>query len=101
MQNRLKIALVVAVFFGLIASYGIYNFLRQQRQTAEELRTATANIVVATKDIPAGTALNEKLVQDGTLKVSPWPKASVPIGAFTSTDKLVGKMNRGKIFAGE
>ena len=31
MQNRLKIALVVAVFFGLIAAYGIYNFLNQQQ----------------------------------------------------------------------
>ena len=27
MQNRFKIALVVAVFFGLVAAYGIYNFL--------------------------------------------------------------------------
>ncbi len=37
MQNRLKIALVVAVFFGLIAAYGIYNFLRQQREVAETM----------------------------------------------------------------
>jgi Flp pilus assembly protein CpaB len=59
MQNRLKIALVVAVFFGLIASYGIYSFLRQQRQAADALRNATQNIVVASKDIPAGTMINE------------------------------------------
>jgi hypothetical protein len=32
MQNRLKIALVVAVFFGLIAAYGIYNFLSSRQR---------------------------------------------------------------------
>ena len=26
MQNRLRLAIVVAVSFGLIAAYGIYNF---------------------------------------------------------------------------
>jgi pilus assembly protein CpaB len=101
MQNRLKIALVVAVFFGLIAAYGIYNFLGQQRQAAEALKTATANIVVATKDIPSGTAITDAMVKDGTVKITAWPKASVPAGSFSSTDKLVGKMNRGKILAGE
>jgi hypothetical protein len=43
MQNRLKIALVVAVFFSLIAAYGIYNFLRQKKLSgnpATELRTS-------------------------------------------------------------
>ena len=62
MQNRLKIALVVAVFFGLIASYGIYNFLRQQRQAAEALRQETQNVVVAAKEIPAGTAFNDDMI---------------------------------------
>jgi Flp pilus assembly protein CpaB len=70
MHNRLKIALIVAVFFGLIAAYGIYNFLRQQRQTAEQLKTATSDVVIAAKDIAAGTAISDKLVQEGTIKVA-------------------------------
>jgi pilus assembly protein CpaB len=101
MQSRLKIALIVAVFFGLIAAYGIYNFLRQQRLAAEELKTATSEVVIAGKDIPAGTAINDKLIQDGTIKVVSWPKASVPNGAFSSADKIVGKINKAKIVAGE
>lgn len=101
MQNRLKIALVVAVFFGLIAAYGIYNFLRQQREAAEALRTATQEIVVAAKDIPAGTTINEGMVRDGTIKVIQWPKASVPAGAFSSPQQVVGKLNRLKIVANE
>ena len=101
MQNRLKIALVVAVFFGLIASYGIYSFLRQQRQAAEALRNETQNIVVANKDIPAGTMINEEFLKKGMLKASPWPKTSVPAGAFSSPEQLVGKTNRVKILANE
>src|SRR4030067_534574 len=101
MQNRLKIALVVALFFGLIAAYGIFSFLRQQRQAADALRNETQNIVVANKDIPAGTMLNEEFLKKGMLKASPWPKKSVPAGAFSSPEQLVGKTNRVKILANE
>jgi pilus assembly protein CpaB len=101
MHNRLKIALIVAVFFGLIAAYGIYNFLRQQRQTAEQLKTATTDVVIAAKDIAAGTAISDKLIKEGTIKMASWPKASVPVGAFSSPDQLVGKINKTKIVAGE
>src|SRR5919106_2999820 len=101
MQNRLKIALIVAVFFGLIAAYGIYNFLRQQRQAAEAFRTATQDIVVAAQDIPAGTTINDELVKKGAIKVAPWPKASVPVGAFSSPQQAFGKVNRVKIIANE
>lgn len=101
MQNRLKLALVVAVFFGLIAAYGIYSFLSQQRQAADALRKETQNIVVANKDIPAGTIINEEFLKKGMLKATPWPKASVPAGAFTSPEQLVGKTNRVKILANE
>jgi len=101
MQNRLKVALVVAVFFGLVAAYGIYNFLRQQRQAAEALRTATTEIVVASQDIPAGATITEEMVKKGTVKTVPWPKASVPVGAFNTPKELVGKVNKMKILANE
>ena len=101
MQNRLKIALVVAVFFGLIAAYGIYNFLRQQKDVAESLRTATQNVVVASKDIPAGTTINDEMIKKGMVKTIPWPKTSVPGGSFASPEQIIGKTNRVKIIANE
>jgi pilus assembly protein CpaB len=101
MQNRLKIALVVAVFFGLIAAYGIYNFLRQQRHAAESLRTETQNVVVAAKDIAAGTAINDEMVKKGLVKTIKWPKESIPSGAFSSPEQVIGKTNRVKILANE
>jgi pilus assembly protein CpaB len=101
MQNRLKIALVVAVFFGLIAAYGIYNFLRQQRQAAEALRQESQSVIVAAKDIPAGTAINDEMIKKGFFKIVQWPKTSVPSGAFSSPEQVVGKTNRVKILANE
>ena len=101
MQNRLKIALVVAVFFGLIAAYGIFNFLRQQRQAAEALRTQTQDVVIAAKDIPAGSTLSETMLKDGTVRAIKWPKASVPAGAFGTPAEVIGKVNRVKIMANE
>jgi pilus assembly protein CpaB len=101
MQNRLKIALVVAVFFGLVAAYGIFNFLRQQRQAAEALRTQTQDVVIAAKDIPAGSTINEAMLKDGTVRAIKWPKASIPAGTFGTPTQVIGKVNRVKIMANE
>ena len=101
MQNRLKIALVVAVFFGLVAAYGIYNFLRQKGQEAEALRQQTQNVVVAVQELPAGTAINDDMIKKGMVKGVQWPKASVPPGSFSSPEQVMGKTNRLKIMAGE
>jgi pilus assembly protein CpaB len=101
MQNRLKIALVVAVFFGLIAAYGIYNFLRQKSQEADALKQQTQSVVVAAQELPAGTAINDDLIKKGMVKAVPYPKTSVPAGSFSSPEQLLGKTNRAKIMANE
>jgi pilus assembly protein CpaB len=101
MQNRLKIALVVAVFFGLIAAYGIYNFLSQRQRETDSLRALNQDIVVAAQDIPAGTTLNDEALKKGIIKTTPWPRASVPAGAFSSPQQVFGKVNRVKILANE
>lgn len=101
MQNRLKIALVVAVFFGLIAAYGIYNFLSQSAKEKETLKAANQDIVVAAQDIPPGTTFNDEAIKKGLLKTMAWPKASTPAGAFSSTQQVMGKVNRVKILANE
>lgn len=101
MPNRLKITIVAAIFFGFIAAYGIYNFLREQREAADALKQATVNVVVAGKDIPPGTTFTEKSVKDGLVKSVQWPKASVPIGSFTAPQQVFGKVVKVKVVAGE
>jgi len=101
MPLRLKIAISAAVFFGLVAAYGIYNFLRQQREATEALRQATQNVVVAAKDIPAGSSITDNMVKEGVIKQTPFPKASVPAGAFSAPKQVVGKIVKTKVVAGE
>ena len=101
MQNRLKIALVIAVFFGLIAAYGIYNFLSDRQKESDSLKAANQDIVVAAQDIPPGTTINDEALKKGMIKTMPWPKSSVPAGAFSSPQQIVGKVNRIKILANE
>ncbi len=96
MPNRLKIAILAAVFFGLIAAYGVYNFLRQQREAAEALKTETQNVVVATKDMPAGTIIAKDMVN-----VTPWPKVSLPARSFSNPEQVIGKVSKVRTVAGE
>lgn len=96
MPNRLRVAVIVAVFFGLLAAYGVYSFLRRQQETTEALRKATQDIVVAAKEIPPGTTISKEMV-----KLAPYPKASVPAGAVSSSEKIIGKVTKVQAVSGE
>ena len=101
MQNRLKIALMIAIFFGFIAAYGIYNFLGQRQKETESLRAANQEILVAGQDIPAGTTITDETIKKGMVKPMAWPKSSIPAGAFSTPQQIIGKVNRVKILANE
>jgi pilus assembly protein CpaB len=96
MQNRLRLAIVLAISFGLIAAYGIANYLRQQRQAAEDFRKSIQDVVVAAKEIPAGAAITPDMV-----KVTPYLKTSAPPGSFNSPQQVQGKVVKSVINLGE
>jgi len=101
MAYRLKIAVVAAIIFGFIAAAGSYNYLRQQNAATEAMKKSLQNVVVAAKELPAGTMIDEKALSDGLLKEVAWPKDSIPAGSFSSADKLLGKAVNIKLVAGE
>jgi pilus assembly protein CpaB len=101
MGYRLKIAVVAAIIFGFIAAAGSYNYLRQQNAAAEAMKKSLQKVIVAAKELPAGTMIDEKAISDGLLKEVAWPKDSIPVGSFSSTDKLLGKAVNIKLTAGE
>jgi pilus assembly protein CpaB len=101
MPNRLRITIVAAIFFGFIAAYGIYNFLQEQKARSRASQLETQDIVVAGKDIPAGTTFSGKSVQEGLIKSVKWPKASVPRESFRSPQELMDKVVKIKVVAGE
>lgn len=96
MPNRLKIAIFVAIFFGFIAAYGIYNFLQRERQARKELEFSTQDVVVASKEIPSGTTVTNEMV-----KVVRFTRTSVPSGSFSSPKQVVGKAVKVKALSGD
>ena len=96
MQNRLRLAMLIAISFGLLAAYGIFSFLRQQRLDSERFRSSLQDIVVATKEIPSGAAITTDMV-----KTTSYLKASVPPGAFSSLQQVTGKIAKTSIASGE
>lgn len=96
MQNRLRLALVLAISFGLIAGYGIYNYLQRQKQATEEFRKSIQNVVVAAKEISPGAAITPDMV-----KVSLYLKVSAPPGSFTTPEQVQGKTVKTIISVGE
>ena len=53
-MNRVRIIVVigVAVLLALLASVGVYRYLKEKGQIAEEARLQTVGIAVAAVDIP-------------------------------------------------
>ena len=64
--------------------------------TKASSRIATRPLVVAAKNLPEGSAIDRT-----ALSVREWPVATVPAGAFASTDSLIGRVTRVAVFEGE
>ena len=95
-NQRLRIAIVVSAIFGLIAAYGVYDFMRAQRREVDALRESTQQIVVAAAEIPAGSRIEE-----GMLRMAKYPTESMPTGSFTAPSALVGRTVGLAVVAGE
>jgi pilus assembly protein CpaB len=48
-----------------------------------------------------GTIFNEESLKKGLTKTTPWPKTSIPAGAFSTPQQIMGKVSRVKILANE
>ena len=96
MQNRLRFAMLIAISFGLLAAYGIFSFLRQQRLESERFRSSLQNVVVTTKDVPSGTTITSDMV-----KTTSYLKSSIPPGAFSSLQQVTGKIAKSTLTTGE
>lgn len=94
------IAVAIAVVLGLLAVFlgNTYfsGFEAKQEQIAEQQKLA--RVVVATQDVPFGTALGPQ-----NLRVVNWPAQSIPAGAFDAVEKLTAarRVTLRPIVAGE
>ncbi len=95
-MTRIRVVVILAVIFGLLASVAIYRYLAQYDRVIKEKQIATQPVVVAATDLPFGTVLN-----DDNMEAASWPVEIVPAGAVTSTADLAGRVVRTPVSAGE
>src|SRR4029450_756677 len=93
MNRRLVMVLVFAGIVGLIASFFVYQVVRQLAlaggpEAKETVVVAAVNMSMA----EAGTSQHVKLVQ--------WPKGAIPAGAIRTLPEAEGRVVRSAIVAG-
>jgi pilus assembly protein CpaB len=92
-ERRYALVFYVAVLVAALATFGVYKALQA---TKESSRVVTAPVVVASEDIPEGRAVERRAVTTGQ-----WPVQTIPAGAFSSVDSVVGRVTRVPVFQGE
>jgi pilus assembly protein CpaB len=94
--TRIRVVVILAVVFGLLASVAIYRYLAQYDKIIREKKIATQPVVVASKELPFGTVLGQDNVQTAS-----WPVEIVPAGSIGSAQELMGRVVRTPIATGE
>ena len=95
-MTRIRVVVILAVVFGLLASVAIYRYLAQYDKIIREKKIATQPVVVASKELAFGTVLSGDNMQTGG-----WPSEIVPAGALGSSEELIGRVVRTPVAVGE
>ncbi|MFH0778660.1 MAG: Flp pilus assembly protein CpaB [Candidatus Eisenbacteria bacterium] len=95
-MTRIRVVVVLAVVFGLLASVSIYRYLAKYDKIIREKRVATQPVVVASRELGFGTLLDVS-----NMEVADWPLEIVPAGAISSADGLIGRIVTTPLAVGE
>ncbi len=94
MNRRLVMVLVFAAIVGLIASFFVYQVVRQLAMAGGP--EATEPVVVAAVNMSMAESVTSQHV-----KVAQWPKGAIPAGAIRTLANAEGRVVRSAIVAGE
>jgi len=88
MNTRLLLILALATIFGLAAGYSALRYLGNRPEIVPASTGAgeTVPVVLASRDLPLGT-----VVEETDLQVVQWPAGAVPLGYASSVEELVGR----------
>ena len=93
MGGRYKYVFWGALVIAAIATFGAYRYLQANSAPPP---VVTKQVVIAKVDIPEGAAIDRT-----ALALAGWPAATVPVGAYSSLDSVVGRVTRVNVFTGE
>ncbi len=92
MRRRLFLVIGAASVTGLLTSFLVYRAVTRMAPSGQ----GTEDVVVASLNMGLGETVTSQHV-----KLSPWPQADVPKGAFKSLAEVEGWVARSSIVAGE
>jgi pilus assembly protein CpaB len=92
MNSRLTGILLIALMISGGATYLVYRVVRSRAQSPAQ---ATTQVIVAARQIEAGT-----IIKEADIKVGPWPGA-VPAGMATKKEAVLERGAIAAIYAGE
>lgn len=94
MDSKGIVLLTVSLLLAAGAGWAAYQYLEAMPDRGKQMNTVP--VVIASKDMTFGTKLD-----DGNLSVVQFPKASVPRGAYTSIDSVMGQTSKVFLVEGE
>lgn len=83
-RMRITLVLLLALAAGGGLAYGTYNYMQNVQVRTESLPTRP--VVVAATDLELGAELRAD-----DLRVVAWPESAMPMGAFATTEEIVGR----------
>lgn len=95
-NQRALIFLVLSAFCGLLTAYGVNLWVKSAERARAGSPVETVPVVIAARDLPAGAAIEVRLVD-----VSEWPLDYVPRGVFAEAEAVANRVPHHTIAAGE
>jgi pilus assembly protein CpaB len=92
-ERRYTTIFAIAVLTAGVATFGIYRVLQAAKAKS---KIQTQPVVVALQDVSEGRS-----IEPASVTVAQWPAGTVPAGAFSSVDSVVGRVTRIDVFKGE
>jgi pilus assembly protein CpaB len=92
-ERRYTTIFAFAVLTAGVATFGIYRVLQAAKA---KNKIQVQPVVVALQDVSEGRS-----IEAASVTVAQWPVGTVPAGAFTSVDSVVGRVTRIDVFKGE
>jgi len=92
-ERRYTTIFAFAVLTAGVATFGIYRVLQNAKA---KNKIQTQPVVVALQDVSEGRS-----IEPTSVTLAQWPAGTVPAGAFSSVDSVVGRVARIDVFKGE
>jgi pilus assembly protein CpaB len=95
-MRRPVIYMMLAGLAAVLAATVVFSALRRREAEVQRAMAQSVEIVAAARDLTVGAKIDPEAV-----RLLRWPRDSVPPGAFTDPQAVVGAFTRGEFFANE